>query len=691
MLSLALCWANGALADGLLRNTPAPVPGEPVRCFSPGDDVYCWMQDNTIRALSDGRTVFVPRADPGYGLGAAVCAADKGGAAGCLFTEVLTQGQGQSARTHLQLVIERNDGTRARVHEGYVQDGIGMYPIAIDIRDSSSWIAYGQFNKKETTHIIANRSGGFPVHMPSGTFGERLSAATGKRLHSVLEFFRVQGRLWAAAREGTDLVVSPVGPGMTWRRIAGPSMYDMRVVEAADGWVYIFSHDSDADTAKAVASEDGITWREVVLDKPESGWQLDAAPAGYGVVSVWYYLRNTYNKGVRVAFLRGGTLVQPPHTLVRSEEHNTGWLPHLGIDKRGRTYVTWLDDVLSEDRAWTTLSSPLDLAEVRLNALGDFEEARKFWSLQAGSGGWYTLWNTFEMKPDKEKTGGVAVGQVDRRLANTVLFAGLLEARLYKVQLALGYAQSVVDAASESLNTSYSQFLGSLKLERLIAGHDIQVRSMIGRYHGRAIPGSNGDADGIGAMRIDTPYTHGEALALNKWRVKYGLSYARYALPSTVNVYGAPAGQTVYRYVGSFLRNVTYDHVRLLLGYSKLDYLARYENRYSGVLADADVLLGVSRMHFDDIRTTGLPKVESGWALAVGAHVDLGWLWMRRLRALAGLGVYVRPTMRMELDWTLGGAPGDRSGDAAKTADSEAGISLVSLRYGPWCDVGLVW
>ncbi len=78
--------------------------------------------------------------------------------------------------------------------------------------------------------------------------------------------------------------------------------------------------------------------------------------------------------------------------------------------------------------------------------------------------------------------------------------------------------------------------------------------------------------------------------------------------------------------------------------------------------------------------------------LALGAHLDIGWLWMQRFRALDGLGIFIRPMYRGDIDFALGGGkPSNRNMKDAKKADAGVAISLASLRRGPWLDVGLVW
>jgi len=210
-----------------------------------------------------------------------------------------------------------------------------------------------------------------------------------------------------------------------------------------------------------------------------------------------------------------------------------------------------------------------------------------------------------------------------------------------------------------------------------------------GRYHGTATR-DNGAAP-ADALQLNTNYVDIRLFALNQWRIKYGLTFSKYSVPTPVQAYYAPATQTHYTFASSALRDVHYNDIDLALGYSKLDYLAKYENSYFGPIADATLAGGVTLASFDAIATPG-GNVSSGFDVHLRAELQLGWLWMDRFRGLAGLGLYVRPSYTVEGGLTgLFGRPGDRDPKKADKDDTESRFSLLSLRHGPWLDAGLVW
>ncbi len=687
------CWGllltQRATAEGL-QPSAHPINGEPQRCWNPGEDTYCLI-GTTIVALQTGKTVLTLH--PGGTVAQLVCDVGPNAAAACLYIDTRTEGSQQQTRTRVRLMQAFGHSIDGVLAEGFAEAGFEADALGIYSRPGHFARAWSVRQPSQPSHdYVADGMVVTEAALPSSSWGERLIEATSLRKQPPVEFFELQGALWVVGRDGRDLQVARFAPQLKWTKIAQDSMYDWRSIAAADGWVYVFFHDTVADTMNVATSNDGVTWKTIELDTKESGWQLDAAPVGYGVVATWYYLRTTYNKGLRTGFLRNGSLLQEANTVVRRDDRNAGFYPHLGVTRDGTTWVSWWDDVEHQTRVWAQLSSPLDLAEVPLRDLGNWNDRYKFWYLQVGGGGWYTLWHALDLRLQTKDTGGIKVGTAQRTLGDTLLLTGSFEARLWSTQLALGYAQSIVDSANRAAGGKLGNLLGSLRFDDLFLGHDIQVRGTFGHYVGFAKPGDNGDDDKRGRLKIDTDYWAAEALALNKWRIKYGVSYARYALPLTYHAFFAAPGSTSYAYAGSYFRDTQIDEVRLLIGYSKLDYAARYENHYSDFVIDADLVIGAGFLKFDKVR----PMRGGASAYVVegsaGLHIDLGWLWMSRVRALAGLGIYVRPLYRCDADALYGGdKPSDRGANDSKGSDSSLGASLISIRHGPWLDVGIVW
>lgn len=512
----------------------------------------------------------------------------------------------------------------------------------------------------------------------------------GSRVDPPIRFFQFRGHTELLYRQGRALLLTPLDSPGTAARIAELTSYDARPVEGGDGRLYVFYHEPKSRSARVAISSDGSAFRDLVLDSRESGWQIEAIPSPDGAIAVYYYFRNTYNKGLRAVALHEGKLTRAPISILREDRWNAGWHPYLVSDHGREVWLTYQSKVESETRVWSSFASPQQLFDFAVEDNDTLEDSYKYWFVQAGAGVWYTFWNLSSKAPEaKELDGGATLHDMKYHVEPALLMSANLEARFGPVDIGASYAQNYVDGAASKLDGSTGVLSGQVKIDDLLPGHDVKVEAIWGRYKGRATRDVDGaDAE---AAQLKTNYVDVRLLALNEWRIKYGLGFSRYAVPTPVQAYYAPNGQTHYTFAGSELRDVSYNNIDLLLGYSKLDYLAKYENQYFGPLADVTLAGGLSLAAFDGI-VTPAGKVTDDIALHLRGNLLLGWLWMNRFRALSGLGFYIRPSYALEGSLTGSlSRPDDRKSDDAKSDDTRAKFQLLSLRHGPWLDAGIVW
>jgi len=501
-------------------------------------------------------------------------------------------------------------------------------------------------------------------------------------------------------------------PGSPGVEVVEQAMYDYRLVSAADGWLYLFYHAPSDEAAMVASSADGVTWQALPLDNKESGWQLDAAVQGSRAYVLYYYFRNSYNKGLRLAAMEGGKLIQSPMTLVRRADHNTGWHPFLGVSSSGHLWLTWWDDVLEQTRVWARLPTPDAIFQHVVNDTGGWEDIYKNWYLQGGAGAWYTRWSPFGIVPRTEDLDGVRLGDQSYTLADALLTSTSLEAEFFGWNLGLTYARSILqdagDALGDRLGDDTVDYLGAqLKIDKVFPGHDVKVQFTRGRYLGEAEAGDN-VIDGRDPLPIDTYYLDAKALFLNKWRVKYGITLSNYTLPMVLHTWHAPENETSYTYSGSFFRQTGVTEIKALIGYSTLDYVSKYENHYSGLVFDSTLDVGVGLLDFEAIQPatsagagllTSLGEAQTtGFTLAGRLAVDLGYLFFHRWYSALGLGLYIQPVYAAEANLLgIPGKPGDReapSGDSAQStlpADTSVAVGVYSIRHGPRLDLGVVW
>ena len=540
-----------------------------------------------------------------------------------------------------------------------------------------------------------NRNGGerqLPF-VPSGGALEDLGG--GGRANPPITFFEFNGGIEMLYRLDRQLMLSPLDQASAAARVAENSSYDARPVVGGDGKLYVFYYEPKSRTARVAVSADGANFSGSILDGRESGWQLEALPTATGAVVVYYYFRSPEDKGLRAADLSNGKIAHSPAILMSEDRWNAGWHPRLVREPSGTITLTYLSNVEDDDRVWARFRDPAELVKGPKGDVGGY----KNWFVQVGAGVWYTWWQLKSPKPGAGEVDGAGFGATSYKVEPTLLLSANMELRWGPVDVGLAYAQNYLDDASKKLGESTRLLTGSIKIDDLLPGHDIKAEGVWGRYHGSAqrdVTDSITDPDApvttTERLPLDTSYVDIHLFALNQWRIKYGLGYSTYRIPTPIFAYSAPAMATHYEFAGSELRNTRFHNIDLAVGYSKLDYAAKYENRYFGPMLDATLAGGVSVVGFDAI-TTPEGDVKSAFGYHLRGNVLLGWLWMHRIRGLSGLGFYLRPSYAVEGSFAGNGLsrPDDRKADDAEKADKSASFAVLSLRHGPWFDAGIIW
>ena len=764
------------MSEVTLPMASAPQAQEPTFLKSKTGEAVV-VSGSTVKTLESGKTLLQLRGEGPFGVETAECALGKKNFTMCAVT--------------LARAIKKTKTNKDGKKTTYT-----IYERKLVIQDSSgrsTEIASGKdLNSGKGSYTIAQH--GAYVHSMSGSFAfftERIPKAV-KTKEGTTVRYEVRQRMWARGKimdfkvgyaslasrnsgqgrsnpdlqfveNGRDLCMAyATSPGHGkiaygclrgggWQAIADAAMYDFRLVKPADGWTYLFYYSHRSDSAEVVAKGPGQSdWGPVsgadelhdgpaalpsaeAIDTPESGWQLEADAHGKSAYAVYYFFRNSYHKGLRVAELQGGKLTQAPYTVVREKLFNTGWHPRLTITGSGTLWLTYWDHVLEERRVWTKLKSPGDLTTHKLAEPKKWERRHKKAFVQAGVGAWYTMWNLVDISPPEEDINGTTIGSTEYSLSNTTLLVSSVEAKWGNVNVGMSYAKSIVneakDTAQERLATgnevvddNIGRLMGSVKVEKLFPGYDVKAQFAWGRYKGTATPGegvqsgSGGSTDssllsefdefdefgdesvlpqssgGGSALAIDTNYIDMQALFLNKWRLKTGLGYTKYTLPMALHTFYANAGETEYSYGGSYFRNVQVDSIRLIVGHSSLDYVAKYENYFNDLFVDTTVDAGAAFLKFEDPIVFGSEDIDSAITLDARLNVTFGYLLFKRWYLLRGYGLYVRPSYVAEASFLgIPRKPSDRKEDKADEFDSYVSPGMFSVRHGPWLDFGMVF
>lgn len=691
--------AHTSVGRGAPPTVPAPIEDRIFELFTFPDGGFAAQTPEGVVALPGGQLLLRTRPPRQVelsvlGMGgptATYCAVGAGRRVACIKSRPLFNGNGQS--TGSQLILLDSTGGEQVVASVGSQGSLTPDGIAFS---SAGQLLFGYTQRD----VQGNRSyevarvvgGGRVVQLPFVPAHAGLEDLGSGRANHPITFYEFGGRSWLLYRVDRKLVTSPLDQPSYRSEIATLSAYDARPVTGGDGWLYVFYYEPKSRTARVASSKDGTTFKDLVLDTRESGWQLDAIPTPDGALAVYYYFRNTYNKGLRSASLHDGKLVRAPLSLMREDRWNAGWRPHLAVDRNHEVWLSYLSNVEADTRVWSHFDSPSNLLDYAIVGADDSDEEEfKNWFVQVGVGGWYTWWNLISDAPGAEELDGAATAHdASYDIAPALLLTANLEARIGPVDFGLSYAQNYLDDAGKDLGEWNRLLSGNVKIEELLPGHDVKVEGVWGSYHGRASRPADGMPDE--ELPVDTSYVDVHLFALNQWRIKYGLAFNRFTVPTPLYAYYADVDQTHYTFGTSALRDVSFNNIDLAVGYSKLDYLAKYENSYFGPALDATLAGGLSIVSFDPIDTPA-GNVESALGLHARLNLQLGLIWMERFRALSGLGFYLRPSYLAEGGFISNGLsrPKDREQKDATEADVQASFMLYTLRHGPWLDAGIVW
>jgi hypothetical protein len=566
--------------------------------------------------------------------------------------------------------------------DGIAFDAAGQLLFAYTLSDvqGNTRVEYSRVNR-----------GGAEVQLPFRPVEDSLEdLGGGGRQDPPLQFFAFQGRELLLYRQGRRLLLAPLDQPGAATEIATLSAYDARAVVGGDGVLYVFYYEPKSRTARVASSKDGVHFEAQVLDGRESGWQLEAIPSDDGAIAVFYYFRNSYNKGLRTAALHDGKLTRSPLSILREDRWDAGWQPLLATDREHQVWLSYLSNVDAGTRAWAHFDAPSALLDYSMADIGNSEDEYKDWFVQVGAGAWYTWWGLMSPAPKPEEVDGATLHDAAYQVDPALLLSANVEARIGPINAGLSYAQNYLDDAAKKLGSASRLLSGNIQIEDLLPGHDVKAEGVWGHYSGHASRPVDGSPNE--ELALDTSYIDVHLMALNQWRLKYGLAFNRFTVPTPLLAYYAPAAQTHYSFAQSALRDVAYNNIDLAVGYSKLDYLAKYENHYFGPILDATLSGGISIASFAAIPTPA-GNVSDEVALHGRLNVMLGWLWMERVRGLSGLGFYLRPAYHAEAGVITNGLsrPKDREAKDSDKDDTQAASMLYTLRHGPWLDAGIVW
>ncbi len=443
------------------------------------------------------------------------------------------------------------------------------------------------------------------------------------------------------------------------------------------------------------------------VDTRESGAFSTALRLPDGILTFHAFYRNSYYKGVKASFFPNGQAEPTWQVDVASgRDTNPGWELRGAATPQGRILVAWLADPKVKR---TVLQLYRDQAEVRAAALPEpegWEKQAKMGALLAGVGVGWMQWEIGSTTPSGTTLEGVGLSARTRatyQLQDALMAEASLEARWGRFSFGGGYARQAVAGLERDLgldSLTAQRLNAALGVDRLIRYHDLRVlvrrARLVGRY--TMDSGNNVDFGGLPSQGvIDSTYARTDVYLLNTKRVRYGIIRQTEDLVLPFYAFADVAGETEERFVGSFVRSATVRDTAVTVGYSRLDYAAKYENKVSKPFFDFDLGLGVSKALLDEPISVPATDVSEGQDFSSTGtiffpyNLELGFLLQRRSYDLHGLGWYARAGYRGE---------GNLTGVITRITDREEPpesddltlrFSRNELRHGPFFNLGVVF
>lgn len=467
--------------------------------------------------------------------------------------------------------------------------------------------------------------------------------------------------------------------------------YDWAVARDAAGFVYVSAYDyAERNLVVAAADEKSFQWQRMDVDSRESGWQHTVAAAGEQVLVLSYYFRNAFNRGLNLVTLEKGTLLER-HTFLRLRDENGGWAPTLALRPDGRVVVSHRLREQAEEQSTEMFESVAAFRARRAEELtGAWEDDYRAWSVSAAVLPRWRFWSVQSPTPSKATTPG----RFDAEYAYdpALELGAMLEGRIGDWDLGFVYLQGLVsdaisDKAGEAAGHGFQVLSGWIGVDQLLFGHDFKLSTSWGRYRGEY-------SDQLSSRETTTDVTEVEARLLNQWRLGYGLSYRGYDLPLPHYVYRAPRGDPDYVFIGSAAAQTEISRWEAFVGYSRIDYLTKYENSFHGFDLEGRLGIGLSVLDWAD-RTYAGERVGGTVDLALSAQARLGYVLYRRFYALQGAGFFVRGGY--EGAWLGSGLDNERPEPRDPSDEDIRGKAVAVLAahhqlfHGPYLSLGLVY
>ncbi len=413
---------------------------------------------------------------------------------------------------------------------------------------------------------------------------------------------------------------------------------------------------------------------------------------GADVFVLYYYYRNPFNKGVKLAQLADG-VVKVNQTYLRQQDHNAGWDPLLAMRDDGSSTATYLSDVQAEVSATDPFPTVEALLEHRdTEVRGTWLDDARTVSVDAGLMPAFQQW--LVSVPDPSASDVNKPRHLSHSFSPGIVTRAWLGMRVDSVQFGAAYAQQLLSdqvsaAAGSTAGKAFQVFSGFVGIDRLFGGTDMRVAWTRARYDGTVT-----DVDG--PQPAQSVQDAVELQLITQYRFRYGARYRGYGLREAAYAYYAPPNVKTYAPIGSATVDAKVHRGELFLGYSNLDYLSKYETRYFGPSYDIELGLGGAVSTWNAVSMAG-QTVDGTVDFVTSLTARLGLVWYRRFVGMRGAGIMTGLGYQaVAMTNGIGASkPSDRKDETDSEKQSLARESLTvqaphhQLFHGPYFLLGL--
>jgi hypothetical protein len=248
-----------------------------------------------------------------------------------------------------------------------------------------------------------------------------------------------------------------------------------------------------------------------------------------------------------------------------------------------------------------------------------------------GVGVFYPFWYATSLKP---KTGHVPSSRVidpEYTLNSSLVNVFKIEGRWGDFSFDISFlrdflGEKIEQSGGKVASEAFDYLAGQIGWDQLFFYHDVRIEGAYSRLTGYYRDKSGNDAD----TAFSSNYAHFHVTLLNAMRLRYGIFYDSYDFHVPIYAHRAEAGQTTYSFADAFGADVRFHDIGVTIGYSRLDYAAKYENAVFDWYLDGDIGIGVSIADLAQSHSVAGQSVGTVVTFMVPVNLELGLLAYKR-------------------------------------------------------------